>query len=157
MIHSQLEEVGRLAKLRSWSRESWPARKRLAAIVVEDEVEMPVMAVEHVERTREIAIEFNVAEVRKPWVSAVRPWLRLGLTSSMRTKMVGAGVSVWPQGRGMRARSRDAGPALSGEDGRPPDEGVPHGFHDLGAKGCRGTDEGVRGSPRIGDDRRDRQ
>ena len=55
----------------------------------------------------------------------------------------------------MRARSRDAGPALSGEEGRPPNEGVPHGLHVLGTKGCRGTDDGVHGSPRNGDENDD--
>ena len=43
------------------SRESWPARHRFAAIAVEDEVEIPVMAV-----------EFSVAKTRKPLASDVR-------------------------------------------------------------------------------------
>ena len=45
------------------NRETWPVRNRTAAIAVEDEVEIPVMAVEHVG---------NVAEVRMPLATAVR-------------------------------------------------------------------------------------
>ena len=54
------------------NRGSWQAGNRFAAIAIDDEDEIPVMAVEHVDRTRESAIEFNVAEVRKPLASAVR-------------------------------------------------------------------------------------
>ena len=54
------------------NRESWQAGNRFAAIAIDDEDEIAVMAVEHVDRTRESAIEFNVAEVRKPLASAVR-------------------------------------------------------------------------------------
>ena len=54
------------------NRKSWKAGNRFPAIAVDDEGEIPVMAVEHVDRTRESAIEFNVAEVRKPLASAVR-------------------------------------------------------------------------------------
>ena len=54
------------------NRKSWKAGNRFAAFAIDDEDERPVMAVEHVDRTRESAIEFNVAEVRKPLASAVR-------------------------------------------------------------------------------------
>ena len=44
------------------NRKSWRAGNWFAAIAIDDEDEIPVMAVEHVDRTRESAIEFNVAE-----------------------------------------------------------------------------------------------
>ena len=54
------------------NRGSWQAGNQFAAFAIDDEDEIPVMAVEHVDRTRDSAIEFNVAEVRKPLASAVR-------------------------------------------------------------------------------------
>ena len=70
---SSFEECGHLVKLRFRRiRGSWQAGNWFAAIATDDEDEIPVMAVEHVDRTRESAIEFNVAEVRKPLASAVR-------------------------------------------------------------------------------------
>ena len=46
--------------------------------------------------------------------------------------------------QGACARSRDAGPRLSGKEGRPPDQGGPH-----------GADVSMHGSPRSGDENDD--
>ena len=47
-------------------------KPRFSKVAIDDEDEIPVMAVEHVDSMRESAIEFNVAEVRKSLASAVR-------------------------------------------------------------------------------------
>ena len=98
--------------------------KQLPSKVVEWEDEKAVMAVEHVDRTRESAIEFNIAEVRKPLASAVRMVMagnrvvldsddsyienrktgeRMKLKVKDGTYVFGVqykdGVNVWPQGR----------------------------------------------------------
>ena len=50
---SPLEECGRLVKFEvQKNRGSWQAGNRFAAIAIDDEDEIPVMAVEHVDRTR---------------------------------------------------------------------------------------------------------
>ena len=49
-------------------------------------------------------------------------------------------------------QGRDAGPAFSGKERRPPDKGVLHELHVLGAEGGGGTDDDVHGSLRSGDE-----
>ena len=72
------------------NRGSWQAGNWFAAIAIDDEDEIPVMAVEHADKTRESAIEFNVAEVQKPLASAVRMVMagnRVVLDSALKSKI----------------------------------------------------------------------